>query len=80
MRGVFGEHFDRELKVPFGDEAGKGCCEVAPGRVEVSAAGDMICGCQGRQRAAMTVRVLPSSARSCPASRSPYDCSDLVQA
>lgn len=46
--GVVGEHFDRELKVPFGDEAGEGCRVVAPCRVEVAAAGDGICGGQGQ--------------------------------
>ena len=46
--GVVGEHFDGELKVPFGDEPGEGCRVVAPCRVVVAAAGDGIGGGQGQ--------------------------------
>lgn len=50
--GVVSEHFNRELKVPFGEKARKGCRVVAPRRVEVSAAGDGVCCGQGQAEGA----------------------------
>jgi hypothetical protein len=46
--GVVGEHFDGELKIPFGDEAVECCRVIPPCRVVVASVRDGICGGKGQ--------------------------------